>query len=40
MQPPHIVERHIKGSDISYCLRPTASGELAGQVKEVKAVLG
>ena len=33
MQPPHLVERHIDGTEISYSLRPTAAGEVAGQVK-------
>jgi len=33
MHPPHLVERYIDGTEISYSLRPTAAGEVAGQVK-------
>lgn len=34
LTPPHVVERHLKGGEISYSLRPVRAGEIAGQVKE------
>jgi hypothetical protein len=32
MAPWHVVERHAKGAEISYSLRPVKPGEAAGQI--------
>jgi hypothetical protein len=38
LTPDHIVERRIKGPsmEVEYRIRPSVSGELVGQIKEVR----